>query len=219
VDTETFPVKRMTLEAYSPEEGHFEYGYEFGPPMDVGGFCMPSVIFSAPVGSQTSVNPELQSLSEVRFNSTLDARFIETVDINMGDVSAEPGLLKGNVLDVLALSPTRSPFIVVTNWQNRDIKKGGLRSDDRLVLEAGGQEIELTLRIPVDENNAVDYSAPDARIMSMDPFRGDLYYIYLNLQDAEMAARLNSRLEALLPIQVKKEGREASEGGERRRMI
>jgi hypothetical protein len=204
VDAETFLVKRMILEAYSPDEGHFEYSYEFGPPMDIAGFRMPSVIFSAPVGSQTSVNPEPQILSEVRFNSTMDERFFEKIDINMGEVQTVPGRLKGNVLDVLVLNPIRPPFIVVTNWQSQDIEKFGLQSGDRLILEASGLEIEVTLRIPKDENDAINYSVPDARIMSIDHLRGNLYYIYFNLLDTKEAERLKSGLVALSPLGVRK---------------
>jgi outer membrane lipoprotein-sorting protein len=206
VDTETFLLKRMTLKTYSPEEGHFEFSYEFGPPTEVMGFKVPSVIFSAPVGAQTSVNPESQAISEVRFNSATDERFFTEIDINMGEVLAAPGWLKGNVLDIVVPNPSRLSFAVVTNWQSRDVEKAGLRTGDTLVLDLDGIESELILWIPEAENDVINYSVPDARIMAMDPLRGDLYYFYFDLTDAEEAARLKSRLTALLPIQVRKKG-------------
>jgi outer membrane lipoprotein-sorting protein len=206
VDTETFLIKRMTLKTYSPQEGHFEFSYEFGPPAEVMGFPIPSFIFSAPVGAQTSVNPEPQAISEVRFNSALEDRFFAEMDINMGQVCVAPGRLKGNVLDIIVLFPPRTPFAVVTNWQSRDVEKAGLRTGDILLLDLGGIESELSLHIPESENDYINYSVPDARFMSMDPLRGDLYYFYFNLEDKEEAERMKSRLIPLLPIQVRKKG-------------
>ncbi len=202
VDAATFLIKRMTLKTYSPEEGHFEFSYEFGPPAEVMGFQIPSLIFSAPVGAQTSVNPEPQAISEVRFNSDLDERFFREIDINMGEVVIAPGRLKGNVLDVQVINPLRPPFVVVTNWQRRHVDEAGFRTGDTVVLEAGGLESELLLRLPDD----VTQPDASASVMTMDPLRGNLFYLYFNLKDAEEAARLRSLLSALLPIQVRKKG-------------
>jgi outer membrane lipoprotein-sorting protein len=205
VDTETFLIKRMILKTYSPLEGHFEFSYEFGPPAEIMGFSIPSFIFSAPVGAQTSVNPEPQAISEVRFNSAVEDGFFSEMDINMGEVCVAPGRLKGNFLDIV-LFPPRTPFAVVTNWQSRDVENAGLRTGDRLLLELGGMESELTLHIPGSENRNLDYSVPDARFMTMDPLRGNLYYLYFNLSDVEEATRLKSKLVPLLPLQVTKKG-------------
>ncbi|MBN1223100.1 MAG: hypothetical protein JXB23_07605 [Candidatus Aminicenantes bacterium] len=202
VDAGTFLIKRMTLKTYSPEEGHFEYSYEFGPPMGAMGFQIPSSIFSAPVGDQTSVNPEPQAISEVQFNSALDERFFTEIDINMGEVVVAPGQLKGNVLDVQVINPLRPPFVIVTNWQRHHVDEAGFRTDDTMVLEAGGLEIELPLRLPED----VSHPDATASVMTMEPLRGNLFYLYFNLRDAEESDRLRSRLRALLPIQVRKKG-------------
>lgn len=202
VDARTFLIKRMTLKTYSPEEGHFEFSYEFGPSMQVFGFHVPSLIFAAPVGTQTSVNPEPQAVSEVRFNSALDERFFAEIEINMGEVVVAPGRLKGNVLDVQVINPLRPPFVMVTNWQRRHVDEAGFRSGDTVVLEAGGLETELPLRLP----EAVSNPAAAASVMTMDPLRGNLFYFYFNLRDAGEAERLKSRLVALLPIQVRKKG-------------
>jgi hypothetical protein len=206
VDAETFLIKRMTLKSYSAEEGHFEFSYEFGPPLEATGFQVPSLIFSAPVGTQTSVNPEPLAVSEVRFDSALDEEFFAEVDINMGDVFAEPGRFRGNVLDIYVPNPSRPSFAVVTNWQSRDLEKAGLRTRDKLALDLDGIESELTLWIPEAESEVINYSVPDARIMTIDPLRGNLYYLYFNLTDAEESNRLRSRLKALLPIQVRRRG-------------
>jgi outer membrane lipoprotein-sorting protein len=202
VDAMTFLIKRMTMKTYSPEEGHFEFSYEFGPPAEVTGFQIPSVIFSAPVGAQTSVNPDPQALSEVQFNSALDAQFFTETNISMGEVVVAPGRLKGNVLDVLVINPLRPPFAVVTNWQPHHVDEAGFRTGDMLVLEAGGLESELPLRLPED------ITQPDATasVMTMEPLRGNLFYLYFNMKDVEEAARLKSQLTALLPIQVRKKG-------------
>ena len=200
VDAGTFLIKRMKMKAYSPEEGHFEFSYEFGPPMEAMGYQVPSSIFSAPVGAQTSVNPEPQAISEVQFNSALDERFFAEIDINMGEVSAEPGRLKGNVLDIYVPNPSRPPFVIVTNWQRRHVDEAGLRTGDTVVLEAGGLESELPFRLPED----VTQPDASASFMTMEPLRGNLFYLYFNLKDAEEATRLKSRLTALLPIQVRK---------------
>jgi outer membrane lipoprotein-sorting protein len=202
VDARTFLIKRMTLKTYSPEEGHFEFSYEFGPPTEVRGFQIPSVIFSAPVGAQTSVNPEPQAISEVRFNSALDERFFTEIDINVGEVFAAPGRLKGNVLDVMVLNPSRPPFVVVTNWQRRHLDEAGFRTGDALVLEAGGLENGITLSMP----EAVSHPDANVSVMTMEPLRGDLFYFYFNMKDAKEAELLKSRLTALLPIQVRKKG-------------
>ena len=200
VDDGTFLISRMMLKAYSPAEGHFGFGYEFGPPQDVLGFKVPSSIFSAPVGTQTSVNPDPQAISEVQFSIPLEERFFLDVDINMGKVVVAEGLLKGNVLDVLVINPLRPPFAVVTNWQKRDIENAGMRTGDRLILEAGGLERELILRMPED----VSHPNANESVMTMEPLRGELFYLYFSTKDAEEAEPLKSRLTALLPIQVRK---------------
>jgi hypothetical protein len=215
VDAETYLIKRMTLKKYSVEAGHFEYSYEFGTPVTNMGFNIPSLIFSSPVGTQTSVNPEPQKISDVRFNSVLDDRFFSEIGINMGEVSVAPGCLKGNVLDFIFFPP-RPYFIVVTNWQRRDVDQAGLRTGDRLVLDMGGIESELILRISEAEEGYIDYAVRDARFMTMDPLRGGLYYFYFNLKDNEEAERIKSRLVPLLPIQVnKKEMKEKKTDGDR----
>jgi hypothetical protein len=203
VDTETYLIKRMTLKKYSAEEGHFEFSYEFGSPVTNVGFNIPSFIFLSPVGSQTSTNPEPQQISDVRFNSALDDHYFSEIGINMGEVSVAPGSLKGNVLDFIFFSP-RPYFIVVTNWQRRDVGRADLRTGDRLILDLGGVESELILRISEAEDGYIDYAVPDARFMTMDPLRGGLYFFYFNLRDNEEAERIKSKLVPLLPIQVKK---------------
>jgi hypothetical protein len=203
VDAETYQIKRMTLKKYSAEEGHFEFSYEFGAPVMNMGFNIPSYIFSSPVGTQTSVNPEPQEISDVRFNSVLADRFFSDIGINMGEVSVTPGCLKGNVLDFLFFPP-RPYFVVVTNWQRRDVDQAGLRTGDNLVLDMDGIKSELTLLISEAEDGYIDTSVLDARFMTMDPLRGGLYFLYFNLKDSEEAERIKSRLVPLLPIQAKK---------------
>jgi hypothetical protein len=208
VDAETYLIKRMTLKKYSAEEGHFEFSYEFGSPVMNMGFNIPSVIFLSPVGTQTSTNPEPQMISDVRFNSALDNRFFSEIEINMGEVSVAPGCLKGHILDIMFFPP-RPYFVVVTNWQRRDVDQAGLRTGDKLVLDMGGVESELILRISEAEDGYIDYAVPDARFMTMDPLRGGLYYFYFNLRDNEEAERIKSKLVPLLPIQVKKKAPDA----------
>jgi outer membrane lipoprotein-sorting protein len=110
--------------------------------------------------------------------------------------------LKGNVLDIYVPNPSRPPFVIVTNWQRHHVDEAGLRTGDMVVLEAGGLESELPFRLPED----VTQPDASASVMTMDPLRGNLFYLYFNLKDAEEAARLKSRLTALLPIQVRKRG-------------
>jgi hypothetical protein len=203
VDAETYLIKRMTLKKYSVEEGHFEFSYEFGTPLMNMGFNIPSFIFASPVGTQTSTIPEPQKISNVRFNSELDDRFFSEIDINMGDVSVAPGRLKGNVLDFMFFPP-RPYFVVVTNWQRRDVEQAGLRTGDRLLLDLGGVESELIFLVSEEEEGYLDPSVREAGFMTMDPMRGGLYFFYFNLKDSEKAELIKSKLIPLLPIQVRK---------------
>jgi hypothetical protein len=143
----------------------------------------------------------------------LDERLFEEVDINMGEVSAEFGRLKGNVLDIYVADPARPSFAVVTNWQIRDVEKAGFRSGDKLILDLAGMEYELSFFSSASEERHISYSVPDARIMTVDPLRGNLYYVYFNLQDREEAGRLKSGLTALASIQVRKKAQKGE--GER----
>lgn len=203
VDAETYQIKRMMLEKYSDGEGHFEFSYEFGAPVMNMGFNIPSHIFLSPVGTQTSVNPEPQEISDVRFNLVLDDRFFSEIGINMGEVSVVPGSLRGNVLDILFFPP-RPYFVVVTNWQRRDVEQAGLQTGDKLLLDLEGVETELILRISEAEEGYIDTSVLDARFMTMDPLRGGLYFLFFNLKDSKEAELMKSKLVPLLPIQVRK---------------
>ena len=173
VGAESFLVCRMMLKAYSPEEGHFEFSYEFGPYQEVKGFQVPGSMFSAPVGTQTTVNPDPQEISEVRFNIPLEERFFENIDINMGEAIVAEGLLKGNVLDVVVINPLRPPFAVVTNWRIQDVEKAGFRTGDMLILEAKGLERELILRMPEDGSHL----NANETFMTMEPLRG-IFFIF-----------------------------------------
>ena len=203
IDAETYQIKRMTMKKYSAGEGHFEFSYEFGEPVMNMGFNIPSYIFLSPVGTQTSVNPEPQEISELQFNSVLDDQFFSEIGINMGEVSAAPGCLRGNVLDILFFPP-RPYFVVVTNWQRRDIEQAGLQTGDKLVLDIDGIQSELIFHISEAEEGYIDTSILDARFMTMDPMRGGLYFLFFNLKDSEEAEHMKSKLVPLLPIQVKK---------------
>ncbi len=62
------------------------------------------------------------------------------MDVNIGRVEAEPGQLKGNVLDSME---DRESLVLTTNWIKKPIAKAGLASGDRLVLTTGDTETEI----------------------------------------------------------------------------
>jgi hypothetical protein len=204
LDVDSFLVRRMVLEKYTAEEGHYGISYEFGDYKEINGLKVPSSIFYAPIGAQSSSTPFPREVSQVRANLELDERFFSTIEVNIGEVEAAPGVLRGNVFEIMSMAP-RPGIIVVTNWRPQDIKKAGLKTGEKLILTLGELEIELTFYQTDNEREGENnYGVPDARFMTLDPMRGNLYYIYLNLTDKDKAENIKAKLIPLVPIRIRK---------------
>lgn len=208
LDTDSFLVRRMVLEKYTAEEGHYGISYEFGDYKEINGLWIPSVIFYAPIGEQSSSTPFPSEVSNVEVNLELDDRFFSTIEVNIGEIEAAPGVLRGNVFEIISMAP-RPGIIAVTNWRPQDIKKAGLKTGEKLILTLDGLEIELTFyQTDSEREGENNYGVPDARFMTMDPLRGSLYYIYLNLTDKDETEETKARLIPLVPIQIRKNSSE-----------
>ena len=204
LDADSFLVRGMVLEGYTAEEGHYGISYEFGDYKEISGLKIPSSIFYAPIGAQSSSTPFPSEVSQVRANLELDDRFFSTIEVNIGEIAVAPGLLMGNIFEIMSMAP-RPGIIIVTNWRTQDVKEAGLKTEEKLILTLDDLEVELTFyqtdNERRDENN---YGIPDARFMTMDPLRGNLYYIYLNLTDKEESENIKAKLMPLVPIQIRK---------------
>ena len=201
---DSFLVRRMVLEKYTAEEGHYGISYEFGDYKEINGLKVPSSIFYAPIGAQSSSTPFPSEISQVKANLELDDRFFSTIEVNIGEVAAAPGVLRGNVFEIMSMAP-RPGIIVITNWRTQDIKEAGLKTGEKLMLTLDELEVELTFYQTDNERQGDNsYGVPDARFMTMDPMRGNLYYIYLNLTDKEESENIKAKLIPLVPIQIRK---------------
>ncbi len=204
LDVDSFLVRGMVLETYTAEEGHYGISYEFGDYKEICGLKIPSSIFYAPIGAQSSSTPFPSEVSQVRANLELDDRFFSTIEVNIGEVAVAPGLLRGNIFEIMSMAP-RPGIIVVTNWRTQDIKEAGLKTGEKLILTLDDFEVELTFYQTDNERRGENsYGIPDARFMTMDPLRGNLYYIYLNLTDKEESENIKAKLMPLVPIQIRK---------------
>jgi hypothetical protein len=203
LDVDSFLVRRMVLEKYTAEEGHYGISYEFGDYKEINGIKIPSSIFYAPIGAQSSSTPFQREISDVKANLEFDDEFFSRIDVNIGEVTSAPGELRGNVFEIMSMAP-RPSIIIVTNWRPQDIKKAGLRTGEKLILTLDNLEIELTFYQTDIEREDNNYGIPDARFMTMDPMRGNLYFIYLNLTDKDKTESIKAKLTPLIPIQIRR---------------
>jgi len=188
-----FRLKRLLFRGKTSEGDVYDVNTDFGPFEAVEGFTMPLSWFSSQVGTRGT----LAEVTEVNLNQPLSEDFFSDLKVNIGATEAQPGRLKGNVLD---FNTGRYGLSITTNWRKNDLEKAGFRTGDRLSFLIEGLESELVFYATQAEAPNPNELAQGARVMTM-PWFGDTCVIqFMSVDTAPIA----SKLKPLTPIEIRK---------------
>jgi hypothetical protein len=190
---EDFHLKRLLFRGKTSEGDIYEVNTDFGPFEPVEGYNMPLTWFSSQVGTRGT----LAELTDVKLNQSLPGDFFSEIKVNMGATAAEPGQLKGNVLD---FSSNRFGLSVSTNWRKGDVEKAGFRTGDKLSLLVEGLESELVFYATSAEVPNQNELSKGARVMTF-PWFGETYVLQFIAVDT---APIESKLKPLTAIEIRK---------------
>jgi len=188
-----FRLKRLVFRGKTPEGDVYEVNTDFGPFEPVEGFNLPLTWFSSQVGTRGT----LAEATAVKMNQPLSEDLFSEFDINVGATEAQPGRLKGNVLD---FNSSRYGLSINTNWRKTDVEKAGLRTGDVLSLLIEGVESEIIFYATSAEVPNQNELTQGARVMTM-PWFGDTYVLQFIAVDT---APIASKLKPLTPIEIRK---------------
>jgi hypothetical protein len=189
-----FYLKRLVFRGSTSDGDIYEVNTDFGPFEAVEGFNMPLSWFNSQVGTRGN----LAEVTEVKLNQPLPGDFFSEFKVNVGTTEAEPGRMKGNVLDF-----NSSPYglSVSTNWRKNDIEKAGLQTGDKLSFLVEGVESEVVFYATPGEIPNQNELAQGARLMMPMPRGGDTYVIQFIAVDT---APIASKLKPLTPVEIRK---------------
>jgi len=186
-------LKRLLFRGKTSEGDIYEVNTDFGPFEPVEGFNIPLTWFSSQVGTRGT----LAEVTDVQVNQPLSEGLFSELDINVGATEAQPGRLKGNVLD---FNSNRYGLSVNTNWRKNDVEKAGLRTGDKLSLLVEGMESEVVFYATAAEVPSQNELTQGARVMTL-PWFGDTYVLqFISVDTAPIA----SKLKPLTPIEIRK---------------
>lgn len=186
-----FHLKRLVFRGAAADGDIYEVNTDFGPFETVDGFIMPLSWFSSQVGTRGT----LAELTEVKLNQPLPAGFFSELQVNVGAAKAQPGELKGNVLDFYS---SRYGLSVQTNWRKNDVEIAGFRTGDKLTFRVEGVESELVFYATQAEAPNPNESAQGVRVMTL-PWFGETYVIQFIAVETALIA---SKLKPLAAIEV-----------------
>jgi len=189
-----FVLKRLLFQGRTAEGDTYEVNTDFGPFEDEQGFLLPLSWFSSQVGTRGN----LAEVTEVEFNPPLEKDFFNSIEVNMGQIEAAPGELKGNVLD---FNTSRFGLMITTNWTKKDVDRAGFETTQKLTLLVEGTEMEIDFYAAPNEIPGPDVLSKGARFLGPAPRGGATYVIQLIAVDT---APLAAKLKPLAPIAIKK---------------
>ncbi len=117
LDADDFTIKRMALTGYDPVNGKLEVNYDFGPYQAFDGIRIPGSWFRSQVG----IRGETNSVSDVKLNPPFNEADFASLQINVGTVKFEEGVLYGNIMEVGAYEKMMN---ITTNWLLRSYTQG-----------------------------------------------------------------------------------------------
>jgi hypothetical protein len=135
-------------------------------------------------------------ITEVKVNQPLEKDFFSKLEVNVGKVSVAKGELGGNI----AWSAyQRNMLIISTNWTDECMRKAGFKTNDKLILQIGDQEVEIDFYEAQFPRESV---GPGSKLMALNPEdpEGENYFVYLISPEYK---KLAEKLEVLLPIKVR----------------
>lgn len=188
-----FLLKRLVFQGKTSDGDIYEVNTDFGPFEPAEGLNVPLSWFSSQVGTRGN----LSEVTEIKLNRPLPGDSFSRLEVNVGATEAQPGQLKGNVLDF-----NSSPYglMISTNWRKSDVEKAGLRTGDKLSFLVEEVESELVFYASAAEVPNQNELAKGARVMTM-PWFGDTCVIQFIAVDT---ASIVPKLKPLVPIEVKK---------------
>ena len=200
LDTEAFVITRVLFEGYEENQGHYVYNIDFGPYRLFDNVNLPSSMFGAQLGSQgVQLN-----ISKVKTNESIDEDFYSELDINAGVPFISKGIIHGNVLSY----GKRSDLIhILTNWTKGFIQKAGLQTEDQLILELDGEEIEIGFYTSVEEAISMNAFGPGSNIMTSNLEIDMAYWIRFYLSKPGQGDRIKKKLGLLVPIKLRRRNR------------
>lgn len=190
LDADTFLIKRMVFQGYDPVDGKHEVNLDFGPYRVFDGINIPASWFRSQVG----IRGELKEIADVKWNQAFDDTLFSTTDINIGKVKIEDDVLYGNITD---FGPYYNMLSITTNWQDSSIVEIGFEPNDKLILQIGGESLDIVF---FDTQPPGSAFAPGAKIMFPNPDEG----IYLIFLIPPAGKNLSDKLKPLLPIEVRR---------------
>jgi hypothetical protein len=190
LDADEFTLKRIVFKGFDQFRGKYEVNHDFGPYQEIEGIKIPSSWFSSQVGSRG----RSYGISDVKINPPLDKDFFSAIGVNIGDVKIAEGALNGNVID---FSFRRNILRISTNWTDKCIKGAGFKSEDKLILHIGNNEIEIDFYESFPPRETI---GPGSKFLFPER-RSENYIIYLISPEFK---QLLEEIEPLLPIRVKK---------------
>jgi hypothetical protein len=186
-------LKRLLFRGQTPEGDIYEVNTDFGPFEPFEGFNMPLTWFSSQVGTRGT----LAEVTEVQMNQSLSEDLFTKLDVNVGATEAQPGQLKGNVLD---FNSNRFGLSVNTNWRKSDVEEAGFRTGDKLTLLVEGVESELVFYATSAEVPNQNELAQGARVMTF-PWFGETYVLQFIAVDT---APVEAKLKPLAALEITK---------------
>ncbi len=187
-----FRLRRAVFKGFDPSQGKYEVNHDFGPYQDINGLKMPSSWFASQVGTRGR-NFEI---SELKVNQPLEKDFFSKLEVNVGKVSVAKGELGGNIV---RSAYQRNMLIISTNWTNECMQRAGFKTNDKLILQIGDQELEIDFYEAQFPRESV---GPGSKLMALNPEdpEGENYFVYLISPEFQ---KLAEKLEVLLPIRVR----------------
>jgi predicted amidohydrolase YtcJ len=191
--SDDFRLKRLVFQGKTTEGDIYEVNTDFGPFEAGEGYEMPRSWFTSQVGTRGN----MAEVGEVKPNQPLPRDFFSDIKVNIGTTEAQPGRLKGNILD---FNSNRFGLSVNTNWRKNDVEKAGLRTGDKLSFLVEGVESELVFYATSAEVPNPNESAQGLRVMTL-PWFGETYVLQFIAVDT---ASITSLLKPLTPIDIRK---------------
>lgn len=190
LDSEDSLLKRLVLKGYDEQQNKHEENHDFGPYQEINGVKIPSSWFVSQVGTRGSS----VEISDVKANQPLKKGFFSNLDVNVGDVEIGKGSLKGNIIQS---SFRRNVLTIDTNWTDECFQRAGFKTNDTLILQIAGEEVEVKLLETFPPRSAL---GPGAKFIVPNR-RSENFIIYLISPESK---ELVEQLEPLLPIRLKK---------------
>ena len=166
VDAADFLLKRMVLRGFNPAGSKIESSHDYGPYQEIDGIRLPGSFFNSQVGGRGL----LYEIGSVRFNPPMEEGFMSRLDVNAGEASAAPGLLKGNLVDFRGRG---NQILVVTNLTRPTAGLAGLRSGEKLNVRIAGREFEVFYFDSQTEMRSATASLPSENLRILTYYQDD----------------------------------------------